>query len=151
MSNLITMAKITTCGVIVTDGENILGCLPTGRVFKERNCLDLPKGRREQEETSLDCALRELREETGLTPEAKELQFVGSFPYRPTKDLDLFLWKVVAFPDLSTLSCDSQFMDHRGDMVSEHCGYEKVRISDINKRFFISLADIIPNYVSYKT
>ena len=61
----------TTCATIITDGLNILVCHPTGASFKE--FWSFPKGMKDAKETELDAAIRELREETGLSFEIDEL------------------------------------------------------------------------------
>jgi putative (di)nucleoside polyphosphate hydrolase len=139
---------LISCGVIVTDGKKVLGCLPTGRVFREKNCLDLPKGRKDSGETNEECAIRELFEETGIVAFAKDLWYLGTFKYRPHKDLVLYTLELKKLPDPKTLKCDSVFEDHQGEFVPEHSGYELVAFTDIEKRFFLSLGRIISANVS---
>ena len=81
------MPRLTSCGVIVrrAAGELLL-CHATGR-----NYWDIPKGVRDDGETSIAAALRELREETGIELEDVHLQDLGVHRYLPRKDLHLFL------------------------------------------------------------
>lgn len=81
------MARALSCGVIVRrrSGELLL-CHATGR-----NYWDLPKGVRDPGEASRDAALRELREETGLTLAADALRDLGVHRYLARKDLHLFV------------------------------------------------------------
>ena len=58
------MEQIKSCGVLVCRGEPIESFL----LMKHRDRLDLPKGHVDPGETELECALRELREETGIEP-----------------------------------------------------------------------------------
>lgn len=81
------MPRQTSCGVIVrrAAGELLL-CHATGR-----NYWDIPKGVRDDGETSIAAALRELREETGLELDELRLQDLGVHKYLPGKDLHLFV------------------------------------------------------------
>lgn len=73
-------------------GELLL-CHATGR-----NYWDIPKGVRDAGEESIDAALREVREETGLQLDAHQLRDLGAHSYLPRKDLHVF---VVDPPDSS--------------------------------------------------
>jgi putative (di)nucleoside polyphosphate hydrolase len=81
------MPKLLSCGVIVrrAPGELLL-CHATGRSY-----WDIPKGLRDAGESSVDAALRELREETGLVLNAQQLRDLGVYQYLPRKDLQLFI------------------------------------------------------------
>lgn len=100
------MPKQLSCGVIVrrTSGELLL-CHATGR-----NYWDIPKGLRDAGESSIDAALRELREETGLVLNAQQLRDLGVHQYLPRKDLQLF---VLDPPDpaldIATCSCSTYY------------------------------------------
>jgi 8-oxo-dGTP pyrophosphatase MutT (NUDIX family) len=56
------MAKVQSCGVIVFRARPRLSFL----LLRHPHRYDLPKGRREDGESELACALRELEEETGI-------------------------------------------------------------------------------------
>jgi len=94
----------TSCGVIVTDGERLV----LGHATRSPR-WDIPKGVAEPGESLIAAAQRELGEETGLAAPANALQPLGVFPYRPGKDLALFLWRVPHLPDAATLVCTSHF------------------------------------------
>lgn len=81
------MPRSLSCGVIVrrAPGELLL-CHATGR-----NYWDIPKGIRDEGETSITAALRELREEAGLELGEHRLQDLGVHKYLPSKDLHLFV------------------------------------------------------------
>jgi 8-oxo-dGTP pyrophosphatase MutT (NUDIX family) len=108
------MAKVTSCGVIVTDGPNLL----LGHATDSPR-WDIPKGIAEQGEDFTAAALRELAEETGLVAPADALVDLGLHLYLPGKDLALFRWTVTAMPPLRTLVCRSMFARPDGAMVPE--------------------------------
>lgn len=98
---------ITTCGVIVTDGVQMLICHPThGRTW------DLPKGRKDPNELDIDTAVRELREETGIEADANQLVYLGEYDYKKNKQLILFRLNVKEMPDPALLICTSMFEMH---------------------------------------
>lgn len=63
------MRKVKSCGVLVFRSQPSLSFL----LMKHPRRYDLPKGHLEHGETELDCALRELREETGIPADAIQL------------------------------------------------------------------------------
>ncbi|MGE5621555.1 MAG: NUDIX hydrolase, partial [Bacillota bacterium] len=91
------MKKSTSCGTLVINrrGE-ILLCHVTGT-----NHWDIPKGLQDPGETTLQAAIRELREETGLSFDESLFEEVGDFDYRPDKRLHLY--KVRAPDDFDSL------------------------------------------------
>ena len=98
---------ITTCGVIVTDGVQMLICHPThGRTW------DLPKGRKDPGELDSEAAVRELREETGIAADAAQLVYLGQYDYKRNKQLVLFRLTVKEMPDPALLICTSMFEMH---------------------------------------
>ncbi len=58
------MNELKSCGVLVVRGEPIREFL----LMKHADRWDLPKGHVDPGETDIQCALRELEEETGITP-----------------------------------------------------------------------------------
>lgn len=98
---------IVTCGVIVTDGKQMLICHPThGRNW------DLPKGRRDPGEEDADTAVRELREETGIEADPDRLVYLGEYDYKRNKRLVLYRLTVDEMPDPALLICTSMFEMH---------------------------------------
>jgi len=98
--------KRLSCGVVILNPDReLLLCHVTGQ-----NHWDLPKGGIDADETPLQAALRETREECGLRLQAEALLDLGRFRYTSKKDLHLF---AIAQPriELSALHCDSHFLD----------------------------------------
>ena len=56
------MRKIMSCGVLIVRGDPIQQFL----LMEHSDRLDLPKGHVDRGETEMECALRELEEETGI-------------------------------------------------------------------------------------
>ena len=94
------MPKRVSCGVIVRRGPGeLLLCHATGR-----NYWDIPKGVRDDGETSVAAALRELREEAGIELAEHQVRDAGVFQYLPRKDLHLFILDPPE-PDLRIDAC----------------------------------------------
>jgi 8-oxo-dGTP pyrophosphatase MutT (NUDIX family) len=104
------MSKYTvSCGTLVLDSAGrLLLCHVTGTA-----AWDIPKGMQDPGETTLESAMRELREEAGITFEPSRFQDLGQFDYR--RDKRLHLYRVEAgdeLGDLSQLACSSFFPHH---------------------------------------
>jgi 8-oxo-dGTP pyrophosphatase MutT (NUDIX family) len=115
------MMRATTCGVIVTDGEQLV----LGRVTGTSR-WDIPKGGQAPGESFLITAIRELYEETGLVASPSQLIELGPLCYRPEKDLILFLWHVDQLPNPKKLKCGSHCSDRSGKTIPE---FDKFRLA----------------------
>ena len=86
---------------------------------------DIPKGMQDPGESTLEAAMRELREEAGIAFPAGRFADLGLFDYRPDKRLHLYL--VRAGDDLKSLDhlvCTSFFPHHAsGEDTPEVDGY----------------------------
>jgi 8-oxo-dGTP pyrophosphatase MutT (NUDIX family) len=104
----------TSCGVIVTDRKRIL----LGHATRSPR-WDIPKGTAEPDESFVDAAVRELREETGLVASPDALVALGVQPYLRDKDLALFAWELRQLPDPKSLTCTSHFSLPDGTLLPE--------------------------------
>ena len=104
----------TSCGVIVTDGQQLL----LGHATRSPR-WDIPKGIVEPGETLAVAAARELLEETGLTITPEEITNLGVHPYLRGKDLALFMWRPPQLPDPQSLTCTSRFALPNGTLLPE--------------------------------
>lgn len=106
--------KQTTCAIVLIDERgSILGCHSYGQ--KENKGYDFPKGCKEDGETDLEAACRELYEETNITltkEDKKDLIDLGLHKHNREKNIHIFLLKVEEFPALDLLKCNSYFERH---------------------------------------
>lgn len=129
----------TTCGVLITDGHNLLICHPTNG-----KSWDIPKGRRDEGETDVDAAVRELSEETGLSVSADDLEHLGIHGYKKDKQLSLFRYRVDQMPDPDKCHCDSTFEWH-GQRIPEMDGFEVVPIDEAIGLMNTDMARVLSN------
>ncbi len=64
-----TLPQVKSCGVLIVRGSPVREVL----LMEHPERLDIPKGHTEEGETELQCALRELVEETGITADDIDL------------------------------------------------------------------------------
>ena len=68
-----------TCGIIISnDYDSILAGHPTGKRYN-KECYDFLKGCAEEGEEDIDCALRELKEESGIDLKSKKNEIKKTF------------------------------------------------------------------------
>ena len=110
------MSELKSCGVLVIRGEPIREFL----LMRHADRWDLPKGHVDPGETEVQCALRELREETGILATDIELvdgfRFESHYPVRAKKSGKLYDKTLVIF--LGRLVRDVPIA------VTEHQGFE---------------------------
>jgi len=104
----------TSCGVIVTDGQQLL----LGHATRSPR-WDIPKGIVEPGETLAVAAARELLEETGLIVTPEEITNLGVHSYLRGKALALFMWRPPQLPDPQSLTCTSRFALPNGTLLPE--------------------------------
>lgn len=99
-----------SCGtLIVNPAGQLLLCHVTGTAK-----WDIPKGMQDEGETTLEAAMRELREEAGITVFVPDVfRDLGLFDYRPDKRLHLYqVDSGDTLTDLDLLICTSFFPHH---------------------------------------
>jgi len=110
------MSELKSCGVLVIRGEPIREFL----LMRHADRWDLPKGHVDPGETEIQCALRELSEETGLAATYVELidgfRFESRYQVRAKKSGKLYDKTLVIF--LGRLVRDVPIA------VTEHQGFE---------------------------
>jgi 8-oxo-dGTP pyrophosphatase MutT (NUDIX family) len=126
-SALSPFGRRLSCGVVLlTDAGELLLCHVTGR-----DHWDLPKGGAHDDETPLQAALRETREETGLVLPAEALLDLGRLPFSHRKDLHLFAARCGRL-DTEQLWCESRFDDaYSGQALPEMDGYGWFAFRDV--------------------
>lgn len=108
--------EVKSCGFLIVRGE------PIGEFLLMRHAdrWDLPKGHVDPGETEMQCALRELREETGIALSAIEVldgfRFTSHYQVRGKKSGQLYDKTLVLF--LARLKRDVTIS------VTEHPGYQ---------------------------
>lgn len=103
--------NVLSCGFLIRDINTglYLGCVPYGS--KDGLC-DLPKGQQEEGERKIETALRELKEETGITA-VSNVHELGWVPY--VKGKDLYIFTADADVDIEKLTCNSTFQRYGKD------------------------------------
>jgi 8-oxo-dGTP pyrophosphatase MutT (NUDIX family) len=111
------MPELMSCGVLVTRGDPIREFL----LMRHPTRWDLPKGHVDPGETELECALRELWEETGISADAiaidSAFRFTHSYQVR-TARTGGELWPKTLVVYLGRLTRDVPIN------VTEHAGYQ---------------------------
>ena len=121
----------TSCGtLIVNPAGQLLLCHVTHTAK-----WDIPKGMQDPGESTLDAAMRELREEAGIAFAPGSFLDLGLFDYRPDKRLHLYLVRAgVELVSLDHLACSSFFAHHlSGAATPEVDGYRWAARSEVAK------------------
>lgn len=135
--------KTISCGIIILNEFNeFLVGHSTGNDF-----YDLPKGHREPNESKIECAVRECKEETGLWFEQEELKELRLFKYTKNKDLHLFLANVKKDSiNMDLLECVTHFLDNEKRQFPEFDGYEWIHIDDIEKYCTVNMSRVLREF-----
>ena len=135
--------KSVSCGILVLNPHSeLLLCHATGTFV-----WDIPKGGGSGGESTLQTAIRETAEETGLCFEPGELLELGHFGYRPAKDLHLYAVLRERF-DASACHCSSQFTDLWGRKRPEMDAYEWTAFERVHRRCARRMAALLTQGVS---
>ena len=118
--------KATSHGTLLIDADaELLLCHATGGRH-----WDIPKGMAEPDETSVQTALREAREECGIDVDPDVLCDLGRFTYRPDKDLWLHA-ALIERIDTSQCVCSTFFIDRWGRLRPEMDAFRWVRFAEV--------------------
>lgn len=131
--------KQISCGVVLINDDKILACKPYGKKLQSIG-YDLPKGHVDHEEPFIECAIRELYEETGIIVTRDDLFYLGEYDYTKHKNLVLFLCNKRL--DISECKCISTFELADGREVQEIVGYDWININDLDK-FYPNLQKVL--------
>lgn len=136
------MSKFSvSCGTLVLDGG---GRLLLGHVTGTA-AWDIPKGMQDPGETALQAAMRELREEAGLSFAADRFADLGQLSYRRDKRLHLFRVEAGAeLGDLGQLVCTSYFPHHAtGKPTPEMDGFRWARRDELSQLCWPRMASLL--------
>ena len=96
---------------------------------------DIPKGGAEGDETALEAAIREVKEETGFDVEPSELLDLGIFQYNRQKNMYLFLYIGKNKLNPEKAYCESTF-------TCPHTGKERPELDDFKYIPFSEVIDL---------
>jgi putative (di)nucleoside polyphosphate hydrolase len=136
------MSKHTvSCGTLVVSRAGRLLLCHVTHTAK----WDIPKGMQDPGETTLEAAVRELREETGLAFGPERFEDLGSFDYR--RDKRLHLYRVDAGDELSALDhlvCTSFFPHHAtGKPTPEMDGFRWATRDEMRRLCWPRMAQVL--------
>jgi 8-oxo-dGTP pyrophosphatase MutT (NUDIX family) len=123
--------KTNSSGILILNEFNqILVCHVTGQNF-----WDLPKGKMELNESPIQTAIRECKEECSLIFSESDLEDLGLFAYNKYKNLYLFKAKVrFDWIELDKLVCVAKFYDENKKMfIYEMDNYKWIHLNEIEK------------------
>jgi len=123
------MKKIS-CGFLIESKFGFLALQPYGRKMQENYSYDIPKGEVKENERHLECAVRELKEETGidLTKYNHKIKDYGVLQYNQYKDIHLYHAYIFDIAENFDFKCSSTFesiyKQSLGQIVPEVIGYK---------------------------
>lgn len=100
------MEKQISCCIFYTDKKRFLAVHPTNH---NKDYWDLPKGVNNDNEPFIKTAIREFKEEVGISLNENQLRYIGKFLLHKTKDIILYSCVVPVLPSINTMKCVSTF------------------------------------------
>jgi bis(5'-nucleosidyl)-tetraphosphatase len=110
------MAEVKSCGFLIVRGDPISEFL----LMQHDDRWDLPKGHVDPGETEMECALRELWEETGI--KERDIEVVEGFRF--TLDYPVFDQKRGGHLDKTLVIFLARLKQSVGIQTTEHIGFE---------------------------
>lgn len=139
--------KKLSCGILVESKYGYLALHPYGRKIESQYSYDIPKGEIQEDEEHLICALRELKEETGIDIEKylhSEIKDYGILTYNNYKNIHLFHVYLYDINKNFDFKCTSTFESiyswNLGEIVPEVDDF--IWTKDINS-YFKNLANML--------
>lgn len=130
-----------SCGVLIINEQNEI---LLGHVTGQKH-FDIPKGILDENESYLDCAIRECQEETGFNLDKTRMIDCGLFDYLKDKKLYLFQYNVNKSEiDESKLVCNS-FFEHfyTKKLTPEVDGFEWVNTNNIKEKCAKNMGNLL--------
>ena len=138
--------KALSRGFIIVNDDKLLACHASGRPYK--NGWDISKGHIEDGETPLECACRELKEETGIdASRLTNIRDLGKWEYTKSKDLYLFVANYDV--DLSKCKCTSYF-EQSGRQIPEMDAFKLIDFDKIDDTYYRNMAKVIKKALNIK-
>jgi len=110
--------KKLTCGALIFYKNKMLICRPRW----DSEIWNLPKGVKEDNETTLDAAIREIKEETNILINEEDIVIdIGKQPYLKKKDI--YLYVIILKNEPNDLKCNS-FFERDGKQFPEMVDYK---------------------------
>ena len=132
---------IVSCGTLVVNPRSQLLLCHVTHTAK----WDIPKGTQDPGESTLETAMRELREETGLAFGPERFTDLGPFDYRRDKRLHLYLVESGGeLTSLDHLRCSSFFPHHAsGRPTPEMDGYRWASRDQVRSLCWPRMAELL--------
>lgn len=142
------MAKEITYGVFfvkkINNENNLFMAHSTGNTF-----WDIPKGGGEFNETPIQSAIREVKEETGFDITEEELLDIGLFSYNRQKNMYIFLYIGNQEFKPENGFCDSTFTcPHTGKERPEVDDFKYIPFSEVTKNCAKSFNNVFNTFLN---